>query len=98
MKFFALMSTDVANSGPIRAANKDLHKIHLDSASGSPAVLYSGPLLDAAGAEIGSLIILRAETRDQVEEFANNDPYTRAGLHAERKISEWLWRRGNPFL
>lgn len=98
MKFFAMISTDVPNGTAIRAANKELHKAHLDSASGTLAVLQSGPLLDAVGAEIGSLIIFRAESASQVDEFANKDPYAHAGLVADRKISEWFWRRGNPFI
>lgn len=98
MKFFALISTDVPNGAAIRAANQALHKTHLDSASGTLAVLQSGPLLDAAGAAIGSLIIFKAESAKQVEEFADRDPYAHAGLVADRKISEWFWRRGNPFI
>ncbi len=98
MKFFALISTDVPNGTAIRDANKDRHKSHLDSASGTLAVLQSGPLLDADGAAIGSLIIFRAESVSQIQEFADNDPYAKAGLIADRKITEWLWRRGNPFI
>jgi len=98
MKFFALISKDVPNGSNIRAANKHLHKEHLDSASGTLGVIHSGPMLDASGNEVGSLIIFKADSMKQVEEFVDRDPYTRAGLHADRKISEWLWRRGNPFV
>jgi uncharacterized protein len=98
MKFFALITSDVSGAAGIRAAKKDLHRMHLDSASGTLAVLQSGPLLDAGGSEIGSLIIFKAESAAQIKIFMDDDPYTKAGLVKDRRIQEWFWRRGNPYL
>jgi len=98
MKFYALISKDVPDGAGIRAAQKDRHRAHLDSAAGTLAVLQSGPLLDASGKEAGSLIIFKAESVAQIEDFMDRDPYTKAGLVAERSIQEWSWRRGNPYL
>jgi len=98
MKFFAFISTDVPDGPRIRAENKDLHRAHLDSASGPLKVLQSGPLLDAAGKETGSLIIFTADSVEQIATFMDRDPYAKAGLIAKCEIQEWFWRRGNPHL
>lgn len=98
MKFFAFISTDVPDGPRIRAANKDLHRAHLDSAAAPLKVLQSGPLLDGSGKEAGSLIIFTADSVQQIETFMDRDPYAKAGLVAKREIQEWFWRRGNPNL
>lgn len=44
------------------------------------ALLLAGPLLSDAGDPEGSVVIIAAASRDEVEQIANADPFVIAGL------------------
>jgi uncharacterized protein YciI len=47
--------------------------------------VLSGPFVD----DTGALLVLEAESREQVEEFLANDPYRDAGVVDNALIKEW---------
>jgi len=49
----------------------------------------AGPTLSDADEMNGSVIVLKCESRSDAENFASNDPYTKAGLFREVLIQEW---------
>jgi uncharacterized protein len=96
--YFAVVANDRQGCTALRAQTKEHHRHHLDTGATGLRVLQTGPLLDAHGGEIGSLLILEAQSQAIVEAFMAADPYVEAGLFANLAIYPWLWRRGNPYL
>lgn len=76
---FALTCLDKPNATSLRADTRPAHlefiRRHLDH------VTIAGPLLPADGSTpIGSLLVVDFPSRAEVERFAAEDPYARAGL------------------
>src|SRR3546814_21104240 len=60
-------------------------------------LVLAGPLLaDDAVTIIGSVIVVAADSRSQVEAFSAADPYRHAGLVGSVRIELWNWTTGNP--
>ena len=82
---FAIICTDNDGALEVRKANRDAH---LAYAAATP-VVYAGPFLDEHGAMTGSLLLVDLETRAEVEEWAANDPYAKAGLFKKVRIERF---------
>jgi len=74
---FVLTATDKPNALETRLATR---QAHIDYVRGSGLVKVGGPLLDAAGEMIGSLLIIEAADLAAARAFADADPYALAGL------------------
>ncbi|HZZ32171.1 MAG TPA: YciI family protein [Phenylobacterium sp.] len=84
MALFMLACFDKPNSLDLRMATREAHLAYArDNAS---IIKVAGPLLDAAQAMAGSLFILEADDRAQVEAFNAADPYQQAGLFGQVEI------------
>ena len=56
--------------------------------SQSVKLLLAGPLMDdETGDPIGTLLIVEADERSDVEDYAENDPYNKAGLFQDSQIT-----------
>jgi len=75
---FAVHARDRDKGLDIRLANRDAHIAHLQSIG--DRLKFAGPLLDDEGAMCGSLLILDAESRDELQTWLDSDPYQLAGL------------------
>ncbi|MEQ5828177.1 YciI family protein [Sulfitobacter sp. W002] len=84
--FVALIAHDKADGLPIRQENRPDHLAYLKS---SDAVAQAGPLLNAEGGMIGSLIILDVADMAAAEDWAANDPYAKAGLFQSVTLTHW---------
>ena len=84
--FVALIAHDKAGALPIRQENRPAHLEYLKS---TDLVAQAGPLLDAEGGMIGSLIILDVEDMAQAQNWADNDPYAKAGLFGTVTLTHW---------
>jgi hypothetical protein len=89
---FVFQGTDKPDSLDIRMENRPAHVEWLKS---SPIPL-AGPLLDAAGTMIGSLVVCEVETIEDAIALFENDPYAKAGLFASTSITPWNWVIGKP--
>jgi uncharacterized protein YciI len=96
--FFVVMAWDRDGMSDVRSATKKRHMAHLDAGATELKVLQSGPLLDDLDREVGSLVIVDAASRADVEAFCKADPYAQAGIVQRRLIHSWAWKRGNPYL
>jgi uncharacterized protein YciI len=76
--FFAITNIDKPDSAALRAATRDIHLGYLDSIVAQ--IRLAGPLLNAEGQSVGSLLIVEAENQAAAEAFAAADPYAKAGL------------------
>lgn len=82
----AIICLDKPGSLEIRKANRDAHLAYIADSGGH--ILQAGPFLDDAGEMCGSLLIFEGGRAD-VEAWAANDPYAKAGLFASVVIRAW---------
>jgi uncharacterized protein YciI len=82
----ALIAHDKPNALPIRQENRPAHLEYLKS---TDHVAQAGPLLDADGAMMGSLIVLDVPDMAAAQNWADNDPYARAGLFQTVTLTHW---------
>jgi uncharacterized protein YciI len=75
---FSLYALDKPGSADLRAATRPAHIAYLDGIMSQ--ILFAGPLLDAAGGSIGSLVVIEAADQAAAEAIATADPYAEAGL------------------
>lgn len=83
----ALIAHDKSGAQDIRAANRADHLAHLGSQP--EMIAQAGPLLDADGGMIGSLIIMEVPDMAAAESWAAADPYAKAGLFASVTLRPW---------
>ena len=84
--FVALTAHDKAGALDIRKENRPAH---LDYLKSTDLVAQAGPLLDADGGMIGSLIILDVPDMNAAQNWADNDPYAKAGLFQSVSLTHW---------
>ena len=84
---FLRLCLDKPEAAELRKANRDEHRAYL--ASGTVEVVQAGPLLDEAGAMLGSMIIVNAGSLDEVRSFHEGDPFTKAGLFDRVILQRW---------
>ncbi len=93
---FMIYTTDHAQSGHIRADNRDAHLQHL-KAPGRVRVLAAGPWLDDDGQTMrGSLLIVEAKCINCINDWLKEDPYVVNGLTKSAKIHPFTWAIGAP--
>ena len=93
---FAIHALDRANALPTRLANYDAHKAFLSDASRfGVAIVMSGPLTSDDGQTmIGSLFLIEAPGRAEIEAFHHADPFFVAGIWETTSITGFLRRQG----
>ncbi|MEO9229618.1 MAG: YciI family protein [Devosia sp.] len=59
-------------------------------------LILSGPYLDDKGDPIGSMIVIRRESQEAAESFAQNDPFVKEQVFASIQVSHWNWFMKRP--
>ena len=76
---FVIYCRDKDDSQPVRLDNREAHLAYVDASD--LEMIVAGPLLTADGESMpGSMLVVEAEDRAQVDAFAASDPYRLAGL------------------
>ncbi|MBR0835294.1 YciI family protein [Bradyrhizobium manausense] len=93
---FAIHAVDRAGTLLTRLANYDAHKSFLsDTSRFGVRIVMSGPLVADDGATmIGSLFLIDAPGRAEVEAFNRADPFAAAGIWEKVTITGFLRRQG----
>jgi uncharacterized protein YciI len=93
---FAIHALDRAGALPTRLANYDAHKAFLsDTSSFGVKIVMSGPLVSDDGERmIGSLFLIEAPGRSEVEAFNRADPFAAADIWEKVTITSFLRRQG----
>lgn len=93
MPLFCLHCLDKTEGGA--AARAVQRPAHLAWAAGlGPVVRMAGPLLDAAGAMVGSVFLIEAASLAEVTALHAQDPYVTGGVFGDVKIFETRWSIG----
>lgn len=85
---YMIFAMDKSGALEIRKTHRQAHIDYVQSHS--IALEQAGPLVaDDGKTPIGSLVIVEAPNRKEVESFSDNDPYTKAGLFSEVRIEAY---------
>ena len=82
----ALICIDKPDALQTRLDNRAAHLAHIENTG---VVEMAGPFLDQNGAMIGSLVILNVADMAAAIDWADADPYAKAGLFASVDLREW---------
>jgi len=82
----ALIARDKPGALDIRKENRAAHLAYIEATG---LVSQAGPLLDAEGSMIGSLVILDVPDMAVAEKWAQADPYAKAGLFGSAELIPW---------
>lgn len=82
----ALIARDNDGALQTRLDNRAAHLSYIEETG---VVTQAGPLLDDAGAMIGSLVILEVNDLAAAQDWAANDPYAKAGLFQDVELIPW---------
>lgn len=93
---FAIHALDKSGALPTRLANYEAHKGFLaDTSRFRVKIVMSGPLVSDDGETmIGSLFLIDAPGRAEVEAFNRADPFAAAGIWEKVTITGFLRRQG----
>lgn len=86
MALFVISCLDKADSLALRMATREAHLAYI--AERREMVKLAGPFL-VDGQMAGSMLVVEAETLEDVEAFAGGDPYKLAGLFESSFVREW---------
>ncbi len=87
---FAVYNLDKPFSHGLRAVTREAHLKYV--ADAGKAVRIAGPLLSDDGEKmIGSLLVLEMASLEAARDWADNDPYARAGLFEISDVRPWRW-------
>ena len=85
--FFAIISEDIANSGPLRATARPDHLARLNVLRDEGRLIVAGPCPAIESNEpgpagfTGSIVIAEFDSLIQAQEWADTDPYVDAGVY-----------------
>jgi uncharacterized protein len=82
---YAIVARDKPNMKATRMELLKDHLAHIETQL--DRLLVAGPMRDADGAFVGSLLVLRADSVEDAAAFLERDPYFAAGIWAEVTIS-----------
>lgn len=94
---FVVLGTDAPGTQGLRQALRPLHRAWLREHPGHAVkVVHGGPTLDDAGEMNGTLLVVEAGSKADVEGFVAGDPYVQHGLFARVEVRAWHWTLGGP--
>ena len=82
----ALITKDKDGALQARLDNRDAHLAYI---ADTGVVEMAGPFLNDEGTMCGSLIVLEVADMAAAQNWADNDPYNKAGLFETVTLSQW---------
>jgi uncharacterized protein len=83
---FVILGKDGPEGAQKRPLYREAHLQRLEAWSQQGKVILAGPLTD----KLGSLIVVEAESLEEVQAFVQNDPYTLHGVFQDVTIHPFL--------
>ncbi len=94
MPVYAVQYDYAADSSDARDVHRPAHREFLQTLQDAGSVLLRGPFTDAGAP--GALIIVRAESADEVGRLLDADPFNVEGLIQTRTVRKWGILPGGP--
>jgi uncharacterized protein len=85
---FVVLGRDPPGGAP-RRKHRAAHLAYVANHQGK--IVYAGPLLDEAGAMIGSIFVFDVENRPALNAYLAGDPYFSPGIFESVEIWESRW-------
>lgn len=86
---FVIEGIDGKDASALREKHRAAHVAHLE-ALGERFVI-GGPFLDDDGREIGSMVVIEAESRADANSFAGSDPFVVEGVFEKVTVRRWAF-------
>jgi uncharacterized protein len=96
MPYFVVYALDKLNREAARLDQRAAHRARLRDHGHPVSVQVGGPLLDAEGRMIGSLLVVEAASASAVEAFVAGDPYQPADVYGSVRVHPFVWGLGSP--
>lgn len=92
MPLFMIVGHDVANSAQLRKETREAHVTRLKQLDAENRLVLAGPCpIEHGGkAMAGSLIVAAFESLEAVQEWANEEPYLKAGVYSHVDIRPFV--------
>lgn len=95
--YFVVFTTDKPGMQTVRMRTRPAHRAYLREHQHPVSVIIGGPTLSPKEQEMnGTLLIVEAESLEQVHTFLIDDPYLQADLFEDVVIRPWSWGIGAP--
>lgn len=78
----------------IRQSTRPLHREYMDKFANR--VRLGGPILDAQGNGCGGMMLIEADSEEDVRTMVRDDPFELAGLSARIDIYPFRWQTNRP--
>lgn len=88
MPLFAFLGHDGPDGPALRQRHRPAHLEGLEPLAAAGRIRHAGPLLDAGGAPVGSLILFEADSLAEAQAIAARDPYVVEGVFARHEVNE----------
>jgi uncharacterized protein YciI len=87
---FAVFGVDKPDMGEVRGNARPSHRHYLRNHDHDVKVVMGGPTLDENSEKMnGTLLIIKANSLEDVRNYIDGDPYVKAGLFSEIFIRPW---------
>ena len=96
MPYFLVHALYAPGTGEARETQHPVHKARLRNHDHPVTVHIGGPLLNDEGAKFGTMLVIEAASKAEVETFMKADPYVDAGIYATIDVHPFLWGTGAP--
>lgn len=96
MKLYIVYRLDRSDgqAAAIRARVRPAHRTYMERFS--DRVRLGGPVLDADGNACGGMMVIDAESEDEVRRMVADDPFEQAELSARIDILPFRWQTNRP--
>lgn len=96
MKLYMVYRSDRTDgeADRIRTRIRPAHREYMDQFK--DRVRLGGPVLDSEGKACGGLMVIEAESQDEVRRMVDADPFEQAGLSARIEILPFRWQTRRP--
>jgi len=88
MTLFCLIGRDGEHGAARRKKHRDAHLANLEPLARNGRVRFGGPLRDASGQPVGSVVIFEASDLAAAHDFAETDPYVIEGIFESWEVFE----------
>jgi uncharacterized protein len=96
MAHFVVYALDRPGREAARLEARPAHRARLREHGHPVTVCIGGPLLDDTGKMIGTMLVVEAGTKQEVEAFVAGDPYVAAEVYGSIVVHPYNWGLGTP--